>query len=89
MSGSEHIARNHSHNGLAKTRGKVIGLNDQRWAPLRGQKVGIGEQDENDITPAAIRHKLTFRDDPSPQKRQLICGAGPQPGSHRCCGREG
>ena len=72
---SQHVARHHTDDRLAEPRTQAVGLNNQGGTSLHRREIGICEKNENYVTPLAIRHRLTFTDDPSPLQRWLTYDA--------------
>src|SRR5580693_7046373 len=75
-----HVTTYHRHDRLWESGAELIGLNYQRWAPLRRPQVRIRVQHQNYVTAVEAHRRRPFQADPNPRIGPAF-DANPQPAS--------
>src|ERR1035437_6161065 len=63
------VAGNHGDDGLGKSAGQFVALNDEGRTAPGGVQIGIRKQDQHHVTAFGLHRKLKLRDVPSLQRK--------------------
>jgi hypothetical protein len=83
------IAGDHRDDGLTQTRPEFVALKDKRGSALGSAQIGIGKQNQNNVTAPGLYHRRRLRGVLSPRRKSSDGREGQRLEVYRYRGREG
>ena len=75
-------SKDHRKDGLVQTGTEIVALKNKGWATLGGTQVGVGKQNQNDITAPSLHRRWRLPGGPNPRRMSSGALAGLRPVLH-------